>query len=70
MKNGFLLIGFMCLVIGVCVANICTSMTTRCANYSRLAKIEEGFVIPPSYQTADEIGVEMEELPPPGPLLL
>ena len=58
----FLLIGLLCLVLGVCV--------TRCANYSSLAKIEEGYVLPPSYQTADEIGVEMGELPPPGPLLL
>ena len=66
----FLLIGVLCLVIGVCVTSMCTSMVTRCANYSRLAKIEEGYVLPPSYQTADKIGVELGELPPPGPLLL
>ena len=60
----------MCLVVGVCVTSMCAWMVTRCASYSRLARIEEGLVIPPSYQTADEIGVEMEELPPPGPLLL
>ena len=60
----------MCLVVGVCVTSMCASMITKCASYSRLAGIEEGLVIPPNYQTADEIGVEMEELPPPGPFLL
>ena len=60
----------MCILIGICVANICSSISAKCANYSRLAKSEEGYVLPSGYQTADEIGVEMEELPPPGPLLL
>ena len=60
----------MCMLVGICVANICSSVSAKCANYSRLAKIEEGYVPPSGHQTVDEIGVEMEEFPPPGPLLL
>ena len=49
------------------MANLYSSVKATCANYNRLVRIEEGHIPPPSYQRAEEIGVELIDLPPPEP---
>ena len=67
-KNIFgLFLGLLCVCIGICMANLYSSVKATCANYSRLVRIEEGHIPPPSYQRAEEIGVELIDLPPPEP---
>ena len=67
-KNIFgLFLGLICVCIGICMANLYSSVKATCANYNRLVRIEEGHIPPPSYQRAEEIGVELIDLPPPEP---
>ena len=67
-KNIFgLFLGLLCVCIGICMANLYSSVKATCANYNRLVRIEEGHIPPPSYQRAEEIGVELIDLPPPEP---
>ena len=47
------------------MANLYSSVKATCANYNRLVRIEEGHIPTPSYQRAEEIGVELIDLPPP-----
>ena len=49
------------------MANLYSSVKAACSNYNRLVRIEEGYIPPPSYQRAEEVGVELVELPPPEP---
>ena len=49
------------------MANLYSSVKATCANYNRLVRIEEGHIPTPSYQRAEEIGVELIDLPPPEP---
>ena len=67
-KNIFgLFLGLICVCIGICMANLYSSVKATCANYNRLVRIEEGHIPTPSYQRAEEIGVELIDLPPPEP---
>ena len=51
------------------MANPYSSVKAACSNYNQLVRIEEGHIPPPSYQRAEEVGVELIELPPPEPNL-
>ena len=62
-----LFLGLICVCIGICMANLYSSVKATCANYNRLVRIEEGHIPTPSYQRAEEIGVELIDLPPPEP---
>ena len=62
-------LGLLCICIGICMANLYSSVKAACSNYNRLVRIEEGYIPPPSYQRAEEVGVELIELPPPEPNL-
>ena len=62
-----IVLGLLCICIGICMANLYSSVKATCANYNRLVRIEEGHIPPPSYQRAEEIGVELIDLPPPEP---
>ena len=49
------------------MANPYSSVKAACSNYNQLVRIEEGHIPPPSYQRAEEVGVELIELPTPKP---
>ena len=54
--------------MGFCMANLCASVMAMCANYQRIEKVQEGEIPQSGYEQAEEVLVELEELPLPEPI--
>ena len=50
------------------MANLCASVMAMCANYQQIEKVQEGEIPQSGYEQAEEVLVELEELPLPEPI--
>ena len=54
--------------MGFCMANLCASVMAMCANYQCIEKVQVDEIPQSGYERAEEVLVELEELPLPEPV--